>query len=281
VSPTLNASYTLEHRYLYGPAVDQVLAQENVTNPANAVSVLWMLTDNEGTVRDLVDNSGSLVQHYKYDAYGNVISGSNTSLTRYLYTGREFDATTGLQYNRERWYDPGTGRWLSQDPAGFGAGDANLYRYVGNSPTNHTDPRGTDWATTGSWWAAIGAEAALVAEEAAAAAMAVVSSPVTLCVAAGAGGFGVGTGINYLAGDPLAKLVNLYYGTAFAAGAYDPAVQAQIDRMIRQIAAQEDKIESIRNCDFGYGPHSIADSEQKLEQMARELADFMAKNPPK
>jgi RHS repeat-associated protein len=142
VSPTLNASYTLEHRYLYGPAVDQVLAQENVTNPANAGSVLWMLTDNEGTVRDLVDNSGSLVQHYKYDAYGNVLAGSNTSWTRYLYTGREFDSTTGLQYNRERWYDPGIGRWLSEDPIGFDGGQANLYEYVGNSATNWTDPSG-------------------------------------------------------------------------------------------------------------------------------------------
>jgi hypothetical protein len=42
----------------------------------------------------------------------------------------------------ERWYDPATGRWTSQDPIGFGGGDANLYRYVANSPTNGTDPSG-------------------------------------------------------------------------------------------------------------------------------------------
>ncbi len=34
------------------------------------------------------------------------------------------------------------GRWLSQDPIGFAAGDANLYRYVGNGATNATDPSG-------------------------------------------------------------------------------------------------------------------------------------------
>jgi uncharacterized protein RhaS with RHS repeats len=39
-------------------------------------------------------------------------------------------------------YDPTIGRWISQDPLGFEAGDANLYRYVGNSPTNATDPSG-------------------------------------------------------------------------------------------------------------------------------------------
>jgi hypothetical protein len=39
-------------------------------------------------------------------------------------------------------YDPTIGRWTSQDPIGFEAGDANLYRYVGNGPTDGTDPSG-------------------------------------------------------------------------------------------------------------------------------------------
>ncbi|MFV0446150.1 MAG: RHS repeat-associated core domain-containing protein, partial [Planctomycetaceae bacterium] len=43
---------------------------------------------------------------------------------------------------RARFYDPSTGRFLSQDPLSFAAGDTNLYRYVGNSPTNATDPTG-------------------------------------------------------------------------------------------------------------------------------------------
>jgi uncharacterized protein RhaS with RHS repeats len=38
--------------------------------------------------------------------------------------------------------DPSVGRWLEQDPLGFEAGDDNLYRYVGNSPTDATDPSG-------------------------------------------------------------------------------------------------------------------------------------------
>ena len=41
-----------------------------------------------------------------------------------------------------RWYDPEVGRWLSEDPIGFEAGDANLYRYVGNGVTGTTDPSG-------------------------------------------------------------------------------------------------------------------------------------------
>jgi hypothetical protein len=41
-------------------------------------------------------------------------------------------------------YDPTIGRWLSEDPKGFEAGDSNLYRYVGNATTNATDPSGLD-----------------------------------------------------------------------------------------------------------------------------------------
>lgn len=41
-------------------------------------------------------------------------------------------------------YDPSTGRWLQEDPIRFDAGDANLYRYVHNSPTNGTDPSGLE-----------------------------------------------------------------------------------------------------------------------------------------
>ena len=44
--------------------------------------------------------------------------------------------------NQSRWYDPSVGRWLSEDPIGFAAGDANLNRYCGNEPTKATDPTG-------------------------------------------------------------------------------------------------------------------------------------------
>lgn len=60
----------------------------------------------------------------------------------FAYTGRWLDRATGSQNNLNRWYDSNTGRWLSEDPISFAAGDANLYRYVGNEPTGYIDPNG-------------------------------------------------------------------------------------------------------------------------------------------
>jgi RHS repeat-associated protein len=78
-----------------------------------------------------------------YDAFGNIVAQLNPLLVNpILFTSREFDAETGLYYNRARYLDPTTGRWTIQDPLGFAAGDANLYRYVGNTPTLLVDPSG-------------------------------------------------------------------------------------------------------------------------------------------
>ena len=140
-----NPTIALEHRYLYGNAVDQILAQENIDETTGSADrVLWHLTDNLGTVRHLAKNDGTLGQHYEYDSFGNVVSG-DTSVTRYLFTSREFDDDVDLQYSRARWYDPAVGRWIGEDPLGFAAGDANLVRYVGNNSTNYLDPSGMAW----------------------------------------------------------------------------------------------------------------------------------------
>ncbi|MFC5771194.1 RHS repeat-associated core domain-containing protein, partial [Thauera sinica] len=47
-----------------------------------------------------------------------------------------------LYYYRARYYDPGRGRFISEDPLGFAAGDVNFYAYVGNNPVNANDPSG-------------------------------------------------------------------------------------------------------------------------------------------
>jgi RHS repeat-associated protein len=125
-------------RFLHGMQVDQVLVQENANG-----DLLWALADYQGSVRDVVDSQGDLLNHLVYDSFGNIQSQTNGAVNfRFGYTGREFDAETGLYYYRARYYDPQTGQFIGQDPLSFGAGDSNLYRYVGNSPTNLTDPSG-------------------------------------------------------------------------------------------------------------------------------------------
>jgi RHS repeat-associated protein len=99
-------------------------------------------------VRDVTDNSGVLKDTIFYDGFGKTLSQSNSTYTgRYTFTGREYDTQTGLQYNRARWYDPGSGRWITQDPLGFDAGDSNLYRYVANEPTIYDDSNGQYYFT--------------------------------------------------------------------------------------------------------------------------------------
>jgi RHS repeat-associated protein len=103
----------------------------------------WYLTDHLGTVRDMADATGNIISHLDYDSFGQLLSQTNAAAgDRYTYTGREFDPEINLYYYRARFYDPRLGRFTAQDPIGFTTGDANLYRYVGNSPLTMTDPTG-------------------------------------------------------------------------------------------------------------------------------------------
>jgi RHS repeat-associated protein len=52
------------------------------------------------------------------------------------------DSDLSTYWLRARFYDPLSGRFTSRDLLGFEAGDVNLYRYVGNDPTNAADPSG-------------------------------------------------------------------------------------------------------------------------------------------
>jgi RHS repeat-associated protein len=67
-----------------------------------------------------------------------------SSADRFAYTGAESQSDLGYQLHDHRWYDTRTGRWTSEDPDGFGAGDYHLERYLHNGPTNATDPSGLE-----------------------------------------------------------------------------------------------------------------------------------------
>ncbi len=142
VHADLNATGAVTRRYLNGPAVDQVLARYDAATGQSA----WYLTDRLGSTRALAVITASavnLLDRVDYDAFGQVTTETNAAQgDRFKFTGREYDSATGLYHYRARWYDPGTGRFLSEDPLRFAAGDSNLYRYVANAPTNFIDPTG-------------------------------------------------------------------------------------------------------------------------------------------
>ena len=130
------AATDLSDRYLWGTAVDQILADEKVHYSSGQFvtdAVLWGLADHEGSIRDIVDNTGTVVDHRVFNSFGEMTESVPATDFIFGYTGKYFDKATGLQNNLERWYDPSTGRWLSQDPLGLGP-DVNPYRYCGNSP---------------------------------------------------------------------------------------------------------------------------------------------------
>jgi RHS repeat-associated protein len=135
IALVVNAAGTIVERYLYGDGTDNVLSRQK------GGAVVWSLGDRQGSVVDLVDGNGTVLNHFVYDSFGNR-TGTTTADFRFGYTGRELDGETGLYYYRARYYDPMLGRFISEDPVGFSAGDTNLYRYVNNSPTNFTDPTG-------------------------------------------------------------------------------------------------------------------------------------------
>jgi RHS repeat-associated protein len=94
---------------------------------------------------DLTDGTGSVVDRVSYDPFGNVTSESTPSNgDASKYAGMRLDPTTGMSYDVARYYDAAIGSFMGQDPTGFAAGDPNFYRYVGNSPTNATDPTGLE-----------------------------------------------------------------------------------------------------------------------------------------
>jgi RHS repeat-associated protein len=121
-------------------AVSPTAAISGPAAPSNAS--FYYHTDHQGSVRAVTDQNGAVTNTYAYDSYGTAQESVESLAQRFRYTGREFDALTGLHHYRARAYDPETARFLQEDPLWFGAGDLNVYRYVHNNPHNWTDPSG-------------------------------------------------------------------------------------------------------------------------------------------
>jgi len=151
----LDANGTLLRTYAWGTGIDNLLSV--TIHSKSSTNTYYALKDHQNSVLGLATKNGNIVESYEYDAWGRVVSikdGSGNVLSqsaignRYLWQGREYDATTGLYFFRARWYSPETGRWLSKDPIGI-SGGLNMYVFCANNPVNFTDPLGLRWFGSG------------------------------------------------------------------------------------------------------------------------------------
>ena len=109
--------------YVYGPDGQPI---EQITGG----TATFMHSDQQDSIRLLTSTGGAVVGRYDYDPWGNVAKHSGAS-SDLQFDGQLTDAETGYQYLRTRYYDPGTGQFLTADPIypitqsrfGFGAND--------------------------------------------------------------------------------------------------------------------------------------------------------------
>jgi RHS repeat-associated protein len=108
----------------------------------------YLLYDQIGSLRAVMDVTGAVVKEVLYDSFGNIIYDSNPSfMVPFGFAGGLHDRDTGLVRFGLRDYDPTIGRWTAKDPIDFAGGDVNLFNYVLNNPVNWIDPSGLLIAT--------------------------------------------------------------------------------------------------------------------------------------
>ncbi|MDO7908785.1 RHS repeat-associated core domain-containing protein [Paenibacillus sp. JX-17] len=101
--------------------------------------------NGHGDVTALLQADGTVLNTYSYDIWGNPVVSEEKVENLFSYSGEYWDAVTGLQYLRTRWYDPDLGRFIQKDTfEGFmnRPSSLNPYVYVENNPTTYVDPTG-------------------------------------------------------------------------------------------------------------------------------------------
>jgi RHS repeat-associated protein len=124
-------------------------ADANLTNSPTATQL--RITDQVGSLRGLVDLSGNIPQECAAFPFGDMMtckSGGTSATGPGLFTGKDRDSQSDLDYFGARYYNSTMGRFMSPDPSGLVYADPtnpqtlNLYGYVAGNPLSHIDPSG-------------------------------------------------------------------------------------------------------------------------------------------
>ena len=124
--------------YTWGP--DGIVSRRDLVGNTSA----WYEFGPQGETRTLTNSSGAVSDTYYYNAYGETISSSGTTVNPFKYGGKfgyYTESFTSLILATQRWYAPQLMRWINRDPIGYKGGE-NLYSYVGGSPVRWVDPEG-------------------------------------------------------------------------------------------------------------------------------------------
>jgi len=119
---------------------------EQEAEPFGKDEIAFYQCDHLGTPQELTDHRGKVVWSAQYKAWGQAKEAISEAAYKagiqnpIRFQGQYFDKDTELHYNRNRYYDPNTARYLTQDPIRF-FGSQNFYNY-GLNPTMWIDPLG-------------------------------------------------------------------------------------------------------------------------------------------
>jgi len=126
--------------YLY---VDGGLVAERSRPLSGApITLRYQHTDMRGSPVVQSDAAGTQIRRTIYEPYGTTDDGIYVDGPGY--TGHATDASTGLSYMQQRYYDPIGFRFLSVDPVAAGAESFSRYWYANNNPYKYTDPDGRE-----------------------------------------------------------------------------------------------------------------------------------------
>jgi len=138
-----------ETTYVWSPVyVDELVQFERTAAHDLGAGRFWVHQDARADVVAVTDAAGSVVERRFYDDFGRLLDAQKEPTTEsvtgleYGFQGRRLDAETGLVYFRNRYYDPGTGRFVQRDPVWDASNVGGWYTFVGNGPWSHQDPLG-------------------------------------------------------------------------------------------------------------------------------------------